>query len=160
MTELLKKALKLIVSVAIPLAIGALGSIFTSSSVATHWYFELQKPIFNPPNWVFGPAWTLLYILIGISLFLVWKAKLCNKKSALIIFSVQLLLNLFWSIIFFGLHAPFYALLEIVILWIFIVLNIIYFSKISKAAAYLLIPYVLWVSFAGVLNFYIYYLNR
>lgn len=150
---------KFIVSVLIPLAIGFLGSLLTFTSIDT-WYAGLNKPSFNPPNWVFGPVWTTLYILMGISLFIVWKNGI-NKSNrlAISIFFVQLMLNLFWSFLFFGLQSPFWGLIEIVILWIFILLNILFFSKISRTAALLLIPYIIWVTFAAFLNLNVWLLN-
>jgi tryptophan-rich sensory protein len=149
----------LLISIVICNLAGALGSIFTARTVDT-WYIELVKPSFNPPSWVFGPVWTTLYILMGISLYLVWiDRKKKFKKPALTVFGIQLALNALWSILFFGLQSPFYAFIEIIFLWAFILASIYYFYKISKPAAYLLIPYIAWVSFAAILNFFIYYLN-
>ncbi len=152
--------LKLIVSVILVLLVGFIGSYFTTPSIET-WYSTLNKPALNPPNFIFAPVWTALYILIGISLFLIWesKEKKENKKLPLILFSLQLLLNSSWSIIFFGLQNPQLALINIFLLWIFIFLNIIFFFKISKIAGIILIPYLLWVSFASYLNYAIYILN-
>jgi tryptophan-rich sensory protein len=151
---------KLIVSVLIPLLASAVGGFFTSTSVST-WYVELNKPVFNPPNWVFGPVWTALYILMGISLYLVWSKGIKTKKAkaAVTIFSIQLALNILWSVIFFGLKSPLFAFIEIVFLWSAILMTIIYFYRISKPAAYLLLPYILWVSFAAVLNCFLFILN-
>jgi tryptophan-rich sensory protein len=153
-------ALKLAVSIGVCLLAGVIGGLFTSSSIPT-WYAALNKPAFNPPNWIFGPVWTLLYILMGVSLFLVWQKGLKNKKAktAVTIFGIQLALNTLWSILFFGLKSPILGLGEIVVLWAFILLSIIKFSKISKTAAWLLLPYILWVSFAAVLNLSIFLLN-
>lgn len=139
---------------------GIIGSFFTSSSIPT-WYAALEKPSFNPPNWVFAPVWTTLFVLMGISLYLIWNKGLKAKKVkiALTFFGIQLTLNVLWSIIFFGLKSPLYAFMEIIILWIAILLTIFKFYRISKAAAYLLIPYLIWVSFAVVLNFLILTLN-
>lgn len=152
--------LKLIVSILVCQAAGILGSVFTVSSVST-WYVDLQKPFFNPPSWVFGPVWTLLYLLMGISLYLIWSAGIKEKdeKLAIIIFFIQLALNTIWSILFFGLQSPFLALIEILFLCAAIAITIYYFYKISKTAAYLLIPYILWVIFAALLNLMIYLLN-
>ncbi|MBN2422884.1 tryptophan-rich sensory protein [Candidatus Woesearchaeota archaeon] len=152
--------LKLIASIVICQSAGIIGSFFTASSVNT-WYLTLNKPSFNPPSWVFGPVWITLYFLMGISLYIIWNNYKNTKKSglALILFSFQLLLNSLWSILFFGLRNPFLAFIEIVLLWTAILLTILYFYRISKTAAYLLIPYILWVSFAAVLNFSIFYLN-
>jgi len=149
----------LIVSIIIPFIASAIGSLFTSATVDT-WYLTLVKPSFNPPSWLFGPVWTALYLLMGISLYLVWiNRKKKFKKPALTFYGVQLGLNALWSILFFGLQSPFYAFIEIIFLWTAIAFTIYYFYKISKNAAYLLIPYILWVSFAAILNFSIFYLN-
>jgi len=156
----MNKYLKLAISILIPLAIGFLGSIATSGSVNT-WYKTLNKPSFNPPSWVFGPVWTVLYILIGLSFYFVWTDNSGKqKKTAFIVYSFQLFFNLLWSFLFFGLRSPFAALIEIIALWIFIITNIIVFYKISNKAGLLLIPYLLWVTFATILNFSIYILNR
>jgi len=151
---------KLVASIVICQLAGIIGSFFTVSSVNT-WYVELAKPSFNPPSWVFSPVWITLFVLMGISLYLVWDKGIKSKQSkiAITIFGVQLALNTLWSILFFGLKSPLSAFVEIVFLWIAILLTIIYFYKISKPAAYLLIPYILWVSFAAVLNFSLFYLN-
>ena len=140
--------------------VGIVGAVFTTSSIPT-WYSTLNKPPFNPPSWVFGPTWTLLYALIGISLFLVWTQpnRDAQRRKALSIFFIQLFLNAIWSPIFFGLHAPIAALIVIVLLWLSIVLTILTFWKISKTAATLLVPYLAWVSFASLLNFSIWQLN-
>ena len=152
--------LKLISSIVICQLAGIIGSFFTSSSVS-NWYVTLNKPFFNPPSWVFGPVWITLYLMMGISLYIVWNGGLRNKhaKIAITIFGIQLLLNSVWSILFFGLQSPLSAFIEIVLLWGAILATIIYFYRISKIASYLLIPYFLWVSFAAVLNLAIVYLN-
>jgi tryptophan-rich sensory protein len=126
------------------------------------WYSTLIKPPFNPPSWVFGPAWTILYILMAISAYLVWKKgfKKKNVKDALKIFGIQLVLNLLWSPVFFGLKNILMALILIMILWYFILHTIREFYKIDKMAAYLLYPYFAWVSFATILNLSIWLLNR
>jgi translocator protein len=156
----IKKLDLLLGSILICLAAGWLGSVFTSPSIAT-WYAELNKPAFNPPNYLFGPVWSLLYILMGISLYLIirnnFKDK--SKRVALILFGGQLLFNIFWSFIFFYLHRPDYAFIEIVILWILILATAVESYRINKAAGYLFIPYLLWVSFASALNFAIWQLN-
>ncbi len=151
---------KIILCVFVCLLVGLLGSLSTSPAIPT-WYATLIKPSFNPPNWLFGPAWTLLYILMGVAVALVWD-KIGEKKEVpmgILIFGVQLLLNCLWSIIFFGYHSPFYAFIEIIFMWLAILATILYFSKISKTAAWLLVPYICWVSFAMLLNFSIYRLN-
>lgn len=142
------------------LVIGFLGSFFTVTGPDS-WYESINKPSFNPPNWIFGPVWTFLYILMGISLYLVLRQGLSNPvvRTALLIFGAQLFLNLLWSALFFGLQSPLFAFIEIIILWAFILLAIINFYPLSRPAAYLLVPYILWVSFAAVLNFSIMRLN-
>jgi tryptophan-rich sensory protein len=154
----MKKSWKLAISILIPFVASAIGSLFTASSVST-WYVGLQKPVFNPPSWVFGPVWTLLYLLMGIALYLVWAERAKNKKPAFVLFGIQISLNALWSVLFFGLQNPLLAFVEIIFLWVSIVATTALFYRISKPAAYLMIPYILWVSFAAVLNFAIFYLN-
>ncbi len=153
--------LKLLVSVSAPLLIGFSSGFFTITDVGS-WYQTVQKPAWNPPNWIFGPVWTTLYILMGIALFLIWKKEGNNnlKKAAIILFAMQLVLNFFWSIIFFNQHQIGWALVEIVILWLSIMLTIFVFAKIAKIAAWLMVPYIAWVSFATILNFTIWQLNK
>jgi translocator protein len=156
----MKKTYKIIISILIPFIAGAIGSFFTSPAI-TGWYSLIEKPRINPPSWVFGPAWTIIYILMGISLYLIW-SKGCKEnkvKVAISIFMIQLMLNSVWSILFFGLKNPGLAFIEIFFLWISILITIIFFYKISKKAAYLLVPYILWVSFASYLNYSIWILN-
>ncbi|MBI2326718.1 tryptophan-rich sensory protein [Candidatus Curtissbacteria bacterium] len=150
---------QLLLSIGVCLGAGFIGSFFTVSAIPT-WYATLNKPIFSPPNLVFAPVWTTLYILMGISLYLVIsdKRKVTSKKAVLI-FAIQLVLNILWSVIFFGLKNPTLAFIEIVALWVTIFLTIKYFYPISKLAAYLLIPYILWVSFASILNLAIVLIN-
>jgi len=148
---------KLIVSIAIPLIAGFIGGIFTTKSIP-NWYATIQKPSFNPPNWIFGPVWTTLFILMGIALYLVWTSGKANN-AALWIFGIQLALNVLWSIIFFGLHSPLWAFVDIIALWLAILATIISFFSVSPPAAYLLVPYILWVSFATILNWKIMVLN-
>lgn len=156
----LKSIYKLVFSIIICQLAGLIGSFFTASSIDT-WYAALQKPSFNPPSWIFGPVWVTLFVLMGISLYLVWEKGIKAKgaKTALIFFGIQLALNALWSIIFFGLRSPLYASIEIIILWLAILFTILKFYRISKPAAYLLIPYMLWVSFAAVLNISIAIIN-
>ncbi|MHC1756605.1 MAG: TspO/MBR family protein [Methanosarcina sp.] len=151
---------RLLVSVIICQLAGAIGSIFTSSSLES-WYLLLEKPAFNPPSWVFFPVWTTLYTLMGISLYLIWEKGLQQRevKVGVFLFGLQLGLNILWSLLFFGLRAPYYALLEILVLWLAILLTAIQFWKVSKTASVLLIPYILWVSFAALLNYQIWVLN-
>ena len=140
---------------------GIIGSVFTVSSIPT-WYAALTKPALNPPNWIFGPVWTTLYFLMGVALYLVWTSKRGTepqRKQALWIFFIQLALNTAWSIIFFGLESPGVALIEILIMWSAIAWTIKLFYPLSKLAAYLLIPYILWVSFATYLTYSIWILN-
>lgn len=139
---------------------GIIGSVFTISAIKD-WYAFLNKPFFSPPNWLFGPAWTLLYFLMAIALFLVWRKGLENKKVlfAFYIFIVQLAVNALWSVLFFGLRSPILGLVDIVIMWLMIVYNIYLFYKIDKKAGLILIPYLLWVSFAMMLNFAVWRLN-
>ncbi len=158
------KVLKLIFSISICLAAGLIGSFFTADAIS-NWYATVNKPDFNPPNWIFGPVWTTLYILMGISLYRIWvsvplkKHISPNKKKAIVVFGIQLILNTIWSIIFFGLENPGIALLEIYILLAAIVYTKYLFCKIDKLAGYLLIPYIAWVTFASILNFFIWQLN-
>ncbi len=151
--------IKLFTAIIICQFAGVIGSFFTVPTVG--WYRELAKPALNPPSWVFGPAWITLYVLMGISLFLIWEKGWREKriKKALAIFAVQLLLNTLWSVVFFGLQSPGWALLNITALWAAILWTIIVFYKISKTASYLLMPYILWVSFALYLNYSIWALN-
>ncbi len=150
----------LFTSIAITLAIGGVASYFTIPQIHT-WYDFLQKPSFNPPNWIFGPVWSTLYVMIGISAYMVLlqKGESVNYINAQHIYLLQLLFNFSWSIVFFGLHQILAALIIIIVLWINIIANIYYFGKLNRTAAWLLVPYLSWVSFAGVLNFYIYLLN-
>ena len=161
----INNAFKLIIAIVVSELAGIIGSVFTTPSIAG-WYAGIVKPALNPPAWVFGPVWTTLFALMGIAAFLVWssyaKATEDKKKGirvALILFGVHLVLNILWSIIFFGLHSPGGALVEIVFLWLAILTTIIAFAKISKPAAWLLLPYILWVSFATYLNYSIWTLN-
>lgn len=157
---MLHKILKLAISIAIPLLIGFVGSIFTSMSVDT-WYPLLKKPVFNPPNWIFGPVWTLLFILMGLSFYLVWQKGFGGKALLCIgIFALQLLFNFLWSLFFFGLRNPLLAFVDLTVLWILIWINLLVFFRIVKLSGYLLIPYLAWVTFAGILNYSIYVLNN
>ena len=156
---------KIFISIVIPLIIGFLGSAFTMNSVST-WYPELNKPFFNPPSWIFGPVWTILYIMIGISIYLVWTRKENKKgknketkKKVFWICGIQLFFNFIWSILFFGNKLIGLAFVDIIFLLIAILFNIYFCYKISRNSAYLLIPYLLWVSFASIINFAIWILN-
>ncbi|KLT65686.1 TspO/MBR family protein [Pedobacter sp. BMA] len=154
------KPLAFIINIAIPLAIGALGGWATAQSVKT-WYPTLNKPSFNPPNWLFAPVWTSLYILIGIAAYLVWteRSKIAHFPRTVAIYFIQLILNLAWSFIFFYLHEVGFALAEILLLLIVIVVNGLMFFKINKWAGLIFIPYLLWVSFATFLTYNIFILN-
>ena len=146
--------------VAVCLGAGSLGAIFTAGSVRD-WYPTLQKPLWNPPSWVFGPVWTILYLMMAIAAWLVWrKREFIGVNSSLALFAFQLILNVLWSPLFFGLKNPLAGLLDIVPLWAAILATLIAFWKISPVAGVLLVPYWLWVSFATVLNFTIWKLNR
>lgn len=150
----------LIFSVAIPLIVGFLGSLLTTPSIDT-WYMALNKPSFNPPNWLFGPVWTILFILMGVALFLVLRDGRESKqfKAACWSFGAQLFLNIYWSFLFFFVKEPPLAFWAIISLMSMVVVNIYYFYQVKKVSAYLLIPYLAWITFASVLNYLIWYLN-
>lgn len=169
----IKNFLKLIIAIAICELAGVAGSLFTMPAIRSGWYAGLVKPELAPPNWIFGPVWTILFAFMGVSAWLIWREldsresgndseKSGNKKQikiALIVFDTQLLLNVFWSIIFFGWRSLGGAFVEIIFLWFAILATIILFAKISRPAAWLLAPYIIWVSFAGYLNFSIWQLS-
>jgi translocator protein len=151
---------KLVLSLILTLGTGAIAGIFTGQSV-DDWYVTLNRPSFNPPNWVFGPVWSTLYLLMGISLYLVWKLKPSQARTrAILIFLVQLILNFAWSFLFFYFHQVGTALVDIIILWTAIIAMITLFFRVRPVAAYLNIPYLLWVSFATILNTAYFFLNR
>lgn len=152
---------KLIISLLVCLAAGFIGSLATNKSIPT-WYAGLKKPSFSPPNAIFGPVWTVLFILMAVAAFLAWRKGIETEpvKLALIIFGAQLILNILWSVFFFGLRMPALAFAEIIVLWIFILATILIFRKASVVAAWLMVPYILWVSFAAVLNYTLWRLNR
>ncbi|RNL54525.1 TspO/MBR family protein [Pedobacter jejuensis] len=154
------KPLAFIINILITLSIGALGGFATAKSVQT-WYPTLNKPSFNPPNWLFAPVWTSLYLLIGIAAYLVWvrRDRIVHFPRTVAIYLIQLLLNLAWSFIFFYLHEIGIALIEIMLLLIFIIINAVTFYKINKWAGLIFIPYILWVSFASFLTYNIFILN-
>jgi benzodiazapine receptor len=151
---------KLVVSVVICQCAGFIGSLFTTPAIPT-WYASLAKPSFTPPNGVFAPVWITLYFLMGISAFLVWRRGMDDHRvrKGLVLFGVQLILNVLWSALFFGLRSPLAGLIDISILWVAILLTILYFFRIAIAPGVLLIPYILWVSFAAALNVSIWMLN-
>ena len=179
----MNKTLKFIIAIAVSELAGVIGSVFTLPSIPT-WYATLNKPALNPPSWVFGPVWTTLFLLMGISLYLVWSKNWqvshrmweggkrawnryserlwtgsWQKANVIALFAIQLFLNAFWSVLFFGLKVPGFAFFELLALWFAILYTIINFYRISKPAAYLLIPYLLWVSFAGYLNYAVWMMN-
>lgn len=137
---------------------GIVGGLFTAPAIES-WYAGLIKPTLSPPNWIFAPVWTLLYLLMGVAAYLVWKENTKEKNDALFLFFTQLVLNSLWSILFFALKNPGLALFEIAILWSLILATLVKFLRIKKWAGYLLIPYLAWVSFATYLNFMIWRLN-
>lgn len=152
--------MKLIISLLIPLAVGITAGLFTRPEIDT-WYAALNKPWFNPPKWIFAPVWTTLYILMGLGLWLVWKSAAAEsvKKMAMYLFAIQLVLNFFWSIIFFNQHQLGWAFAELTVLWVFILATIFAFGRVSSAAAWLMVPYICWTSFAGILNYTVWKLN-
>jgi tryptophan-rich sensory protein len=151
--------ISLVVFVAACLLIGVAGGIATGSSVTT-WYVGLSKPSWNPPDWVFGPVWTVLYVMMGVSVWLVWRRRHeAETRVGMVLFGLQLILNAAWSAIFFGMQQPGWAAAEVVALWLSIMATIVAFARISKPAAWLLVPYLAWVSFASVLNFTIWRMN-
>lgn len=148
------------IALALPQVAAISGVLFTVTGEGS-WYRQINKPSWNPPGWVFGPVWTTLYILMGIALYLVWKsnANAAVKRPAITLWAIQLVLNFFWTVIFFGAQQPGWAFLEIIVLWISILLTILAFARIHKTAAWLMVPYLLWVSFATVLTATIWQLN-
>ncbi len=155
----LQKILLAFVCLAVPLALGSIAGIVTSKEIP-NWYSGLNKPFFNPPNWLFAPVWTTLYILLGLSLYFVLLfADKKEKTKALFWFAAQMSLNFLWSFLFFYFHNPLLAFINIVILWLSIFMMIRHFGTIYKPAAYMNIPYLAWVSFATLLNLAIYILN-
>lgn len=151
--------IRLVASVAVCFLVAFAGSYFTFPALSG-WYENLNKPFFNPPNWVFGPVWTVLYLMMGISFYIIWDGpKKKDKSLALRVFLLQLFLNFLWSFAFFGLQNPVLGFMVIALLWLSIFLTIKLFLRISRTAGYLLLPYLLWVSFASVLNLFVAFLN-
>lgn len=146
---------KLIIALAVCQLAGVIGSLFTAPAISG-WYASLAKPAFNPPGWLFGPVWIILYLMMGLALYLIWRK---NNRLLVWLFFGHLFFNAVWSILFFGLQAPLLAFIDIILLWLLIIVLIVRFRPASKAAAYLLIPYLYWVSFALVLNYAIWRLN-
>jgi len=153
--------LRLIISIVVCQLAGIIGSIFTTPAIPT-WYASLKKPSFSPPNWLFAPVWITLFVLMGIALFIVWRKGMDAPfvKTGLILFGIQLVFNVLWSIAFFGSRSPIGGLIVIAVLWVAILLTILEFWKVSQWAAILLWPYIVWVSFASVLNLSLFLLNR
>jgi len=156
----MKNIIKLLISIVICQVAGFIGSIFTTPNIPT-WYAMIKKPAFAPPNWIFAPVWTTLFLLMGIALYLVWRKGLNNLpvRTAFTIFILQLIVNILWSMMFFYFMFPLGGFVVIIALWLLILLTIIHFINISRVAGILLIPYLLWVSFASVLNFMLWRLN-
>ena len=150
--------MKLFLSLLLPQLAGAIGALFTVKSIPT-WYMFLNKPSFSPPNWIFGPTWLILYLLMGIAVYLNWIKKTKQAKSNVRVFFIHLFLNFLWTPIFFGARNPLFAFFIIIFIWLFIVTMIIRFWNVNKVSSLLLIPYLFWVTFASLLNFYIWRLN-
>ncbi len=148
----------LIVAIAIPVAVGIVSGFATRANIPT-WYATLNKPWFNPPNWLFAPVWTTLYICMGVASYLIYRSDHPQRKTALVLYAIQLLLNSAWSFLFFHFKLLTVAFYEIIVLWVFINLTIVTFARIRKATLYLLLPYIAWVSFASLLTYYIMVLN-
>lgn len=157
----MNKEIKIAIWVVICLVVGYVSSMYTRSSITT-WYPTLEKPFFNPPNWLFAPVWTMLYILMGVSAGLIWQ-KIDNQKElvkkGLFFFTIQLILNGFWSVLFFGWSNILLSLIEIILLFLFIFETYLTFKKLDKTASLLLLPYMVWVIFASILTASIYFLN-
>ena len=150
---------KLIASLLLPIGVGGIAGMFTTEAIPG-WYASLVQPSFNPPNWVFGPVWTTLYIIMGISLYLIWKMDAGKQRNqAILVFMLQLLLNFCWSFFFFYFKMIGVALIDIVALWIMIVVMLFRFYKLKPISAYINIPYLLWVTFATALNTAYFFLN-
>ncbi len=150
-------AVRLVASIVVCEAAGAIGSLFTISAIPT-WYASLHKPWFSPPNWLFAPVWLTLYLLMGITLYILW-GKRPQAGSALAAFAVQLVLNVAWSVVFFGAQELFYGFAIIVALWLAILATMVLSYRASRSAAALLLPYIIWVTIASALNYYVWVLN-
>jgi tryptophan-rich sensory protein len=151
---------RLIAAVLLCLIIGSAGSLVTTTGAGS-WYESLEKPAFTPPNWVFAPVWTTLFILMGIALYLIWQSGTERREVqiALAVFGLQFALNVLWSFLFFGMQSPLLGLVDIVLLWILIAITIVLFYQIRRIAGYLLIPYIVWVTIATALNYSVYIMN-
>lgn len=154
------KVIKLLIAILLCQLVGAAGSLFTAPKIS-NWYAILKKPGFTPPDWLFGPVWTAIFLLMGFALFLVLEKWRENRhvKTALIWFCCQALFNVLWNVFFFGFESPFYGFIMLMILWLAILGTIISFARVSLASAAFLLPYILWVGFAGALNYSIWTLN-
>jgi benzodiazapine receptor len=158
-TKTVNPYVKLFLSLALTLLVG-FGAAFATANAINSWYPALHKPFFNPPNWLFAPVWTILYILMGIAFYFVWKVKESTQRNiAMFVFVLQLAINGAWSFIFFQMHKIGWAFIDIFILSIMIIVTMYLFTPLSKLASWLLYPYLLWVTFAAILNFSIWYLN-
>ena len=156
----LKDLTKLVSSFLLVAIAATIGSLVTFQAIPT-WYAALNKTVISPPDWVFAPAWTILYILMAMALFLIWREEPTKKqKEALQLFGAQLVSNAAWSIIFFGTHLIFTAFIEIILLLTLIIWTTIWFYRVNKIAGYLMIPYILWVGFAAILNFSTWLVNQ
>lgn len=153
--------MKLLIALVVPQLAGIIGSLFTRDAISL-WYVNLVRPTIAPPSWVFAPVWTTLYLLMGIAAYLVWRkaGEVKGVGMALALFVFQLVLNTLWSILFFGLRSPGAAFAEIIFLWLAIVATMVAFYRVSRTAMWLLVPYLLWVSFAGYLNYTFWILNN
>lgn len=154
--------LKFAITLAVCFGVGGMGALLTTQDSITTWYVQLQKPFFTPPDWVFGPAWTILYLFMAISAFLIWNRGFDHPevRLALKYFLIQLVLNGIWTPLFFGFHLILIAFMDIILLWWAISAAILAFKKISLRASILLIPYLIWVTYAAILNAAIWYLNK
>jgi translocator protein len=157
----MKNWVKAVISIATPQVVGITSSLFNETGEGS-WYRSIAKPDWNPPGWVFAPVWTSLYVLMGIAFYIIWKSNATSgvKNRAMSFWIIQLVLNFFWTFIFFGQEQIGLALIEMTLLWLAILFTIFSFSKISKLSAWLMVPYISWVSFAWILNYTIWQLNR
>lgn len=155
-----KKIIQILICLLIPQIVWLLSAISYNTTPNTIWFETLVRPTFTPPNWIIGPVWFLLFLLIGISLFPIVRSKIKHKDAAYLVFGTQIALNVFWSIFFFSLQNPGMAFFDIIFLWFVLLMNILIFFKIDKWAGVLLVPYFLWTSFAAVLNYFFWILNK
>jgi benzodiazapine receptor len=157
--KLLRSLIGLAVSMGLCFGAGFLGSVFTTPSIPT-WYAGLAKPSWTPPAWIFGPAWSVLYGMMALALWLIWRrGGVAMAKVPIVLFMVQLVLNVLWSLLFFGLRMPGVAFAEIVLLWLAILATMITFWRLNSTAGLLLFPYLIWTAFAGALNFALWHMN-